>query len=129
MKKSITILLVTSIFTLLSALVLNACKKDVTAVPKPTVFVCDTTTISFINDVKPIFEQNCSTPGCHNSGTNQSGVTLETYSQISGSISYTIDLIKHTTGFIPMPPSPAEKLHDTIIAKIECWIEAGTPNN
>ena len=128
MNSTIKSLLLVSLLILASFLSLESCKKDVTAKPAPKVFVCDTTTISFATDVLPIFQQNCSTSGCHDAATNTNGFTFENYTQISGGINYAIDLMKHTTGFIQMPYQ-LDKLHDTLIDKIDCWIAAGVPNN
>lgn len=90
---------------------------------------CDTVTVSFSNQVKPIFIQNCATSGCHDAsiaGTYQ----FETYIQISNTshIEPALKAMKHNTNSSPMPKFQP-KLNDSLIGQIECWISQGKQNN
>lgn len=115
--------------------VVSSCTKDksdelITEVVDDTVQTyCDTVTVSFSNQVLPIFIQNCATSGCHDatvSGTYQ----FETHGQISNSfhIAAALSTINHESGFSPMPKFQS-KLHDSLIQQIECWIDQGKLNN
>jgi hypothetical protein len=93
--------------------------------PKPP--GCDTTNVSFNNEVWPIINTNCT--GCHSGGAPQGNVSLENYDDIvvaanNGSL---LGTIKHEDGWSPMPKGGG-KLADCDIAKIESWVNDGTPN-
>lgn len=112
-----------------------SCKKDkskelITEVENTsTQSYCDTVTVSFSNQVKPIFIQSCATSGCHDAtvaGTYQ----FETYSQISNTahIEAALKAMKHNPSSSPMPKFQP-KLNDSLIGQIECWISQGKQNN
>ncbi len=89
---------------------------------------CDTTNVSYANDVWPVINGNCTS--CHSGGAPQGNVSLEDYDDIvvsadNGSLLCTI---KHENGCSPMPKGGG-KLGDCDIAKIEKWVNNGTPNN
>ncbi|HXS36905.1 MAG TPA: hypothetical protein VN721_09400 [Flavipsychrobacter sp.] len=92
---------------------------------------CDTTrTISFSNDVLPIFLQNCALSGCHDEATAQYGFMLDNYAHVfnvvqSGRL---VGCITHSNGYIAMPQN-ANKLPECQIETIIRWINEGTPNN
>jgi len=95
---------------------------------------CDTMNVSFSTDIAPIIENNCAFTGCHGTPEN-SGFTMNNYSEISSKAQEPVFLaaIKHE-GPNPMPRKQpnkpeANKLPDSTILKLECWIEAGTPDN
>jgi hypothetical protein len=83
---------------------------------------CNSATISFASEVKPIIDSKCATnSGCHASGSSRG--TYTTYSQISsdkGRISSTIK-----NGSMPQNGSLTTNQKNTIL----CWIENGAPNN
>jgi uncharacterized membrane protein len=84
---------------------------------------CTTISATYKNDVSPIMTNNCSTPSCHNSA-NAGGVTLLTYDQTFAKV----DRIKQRVLIDKtMPPSGA--LNPSEISIIQCWINAGAPNN
>ena len=89
--------------------------------------VCDTLDVTFSDDVYPIIDRNCL--GCHYAG-NSIGIELETYSDIvalagQGRLQ---GAIKHLPGYEPMPRG-GDKLDDCSIAKIDIWINQGSPQN
>jgi hypothetical protein len=88
--------------------------------------ICDTTDVTYSGAVLPVIDRNCN--NCHFAG-NSTGVDLETYINIktaadNGSL---LGSIKHQPGYTPMPLNG--KLDDCTIAKLEKWINDGTPNN
>ena len=78
-------------------------------------------------DIKPIYDANCATSGCHISQYHSSGIDLSTY---SGSASANNDAIlgsvEHDAGYSAMPKN-AGKLTDTQIKKIYCWMQNNKP--
>ncbi len=89
---------------------------------------CDTSNVTFTNDVFPVMQINC--VSCHNTNNTTAGVNLSDYNNIkryaeSGSL---LGTIKHLPGFSPMPPS-GPKLDDCTILKIEVWVEQELNNN
>jgi hypothetical protein len=108
MKNSIYSILL-AIFTIAVA----SCTKDKVEgdVPYPEVICSDT--ISFNNDVLPKIQNNCT--GCHDNQNISSN-----YAAIIGSMK--------GTGFQLMPQGgPA--LPDSVIQKIQCWVNQGMKNN
>lgn len=74
--------------------------------------------ISLENDIMPIFSTNCS--GCHSSQSPK----LVSKDDIINSASSALSAIK-----AGRMPKGGPKLSDAKIAQIECWINAGKPNN
>ena len=88
-----------------------------------TAIDCTTISSKFTADVMPIITSTCATPSCHNS-TGVGGVVLQTYDQIKAKIDRINQrvLIDKT-----MPPNGA--LTSSELNIIQCWINAGAPNN
>lgn len=113
-----------------------SCKKDksnevIEDVVVPGVLTyCDTVTVSFSNQVQPIFIQNCSTSGCHDAATAESGYVFESHNQLSdhNNMGPALETIKHNPNFVPMPYFQ-DKLDDSLVQQIECWIAQGKLNN
>ncbi|MBK8556429.1 MAG: cytochrome c [Lewinellaceae bacterium] len=112
MKKTILPLIATVLFSL------AACKKEST---------CDTSNITYTNSVKAIFEQNCSSSGCHDSGSINGSLASYTDALQMTQQGRMIGAIKHQSTFAAMPQG-ASKLDDCTINQIEAWITGGTPN-
>jgi hypothetical protein len=91
---------------------------------------CDTLDHSFSQDVEPIFSNNCATSGCHASGTGAGGIVLETHSEIESETKNgnVLCAIRHESGCSNMP-SGGSQLSQKKIQRIECWAEAGYPND
>jgi cytochrome c553 len=89
---------------------------------------CDTTNVSFSNDVFPIIDNNCL--ACHGTGSPPLGISLTSYSEIKhvASSSRFLGAIKHQQGYTPMPQN-APKLSDCKIATLEAWVNDGMPDN
>jgi hypothetical protein len=90
---------------------------------------CNTTSVSFINDIQPILANSCLS--CHNTLSSiGGGIILEGHAAV---LRYANDAslvgsVKHSSGYSAMPQS-ASKLDDCKISKIEAWVQAGSPNN
>ncbi|MFK8005642.1 MAG: hypothetical protein AB8H03_04695 [Saprospiraceae bacterium] len=115
------------VIVLFFCLHLGGCYYDVEEELYPTI-ECSTTDLSFQADILPIIDNNCF--GCHDAASNFGGVTLEGYDQLKTYVNNNelLGVIKHESGFSPMPKNAA-KLLDCEIEKIEAWITNGAPNN
>jgi hypothetical protein len=110
-----------------------SCTKEKSVMPDDTISpktqitqeLCDTTPASFSADINPIIQASCAIPGCHNT-TGAAGIKLTNYSEIKSQaeLNRFLSSIKHESGFSNMPKS-ANKLADSTITKIECWINNG----
>lgn len=89
---------------------------------------CDTSNISFAQNIKPIIRTKCT--GCHSTSTPLGGVILETHAQIkaSGTNGSLMGTILNKPNYNLMPPSGG-KLPDCEIVKIRKWIDNGMLNN
>ncbi len=96
-------------------------------------------TVSFNNDIIPIFNSNCSFSGCHSSASHSGGLTLEAtvaYSQLLNSGSGYVDTLNPELSLLysrlisasnPMPPNA--KLNDCSKQLILKWIQQKAKNN
>lgn len=105
----------------------SACYYDVEEELYPTT-ECETNEVTYSAVVLPIIDNNCY--ACHDAANNFGGIILESYEELkpyvdNGSL---LSVIRHESGFSPMPKNRA-KLLDCDIAKIEEWINQGAPNN
>ena len=92
---------------------------------------CDTTSaVSYSTDIRPILDQNCSTPNCHSTLVKAGGFNLEDFAPTKDAVlgSRFMGTINHTSGFSPMPKG-GTKLSDCDINKFQRWADAGAPNN
>ena len=103
-------------------IVFTSCTKDKVSdlLPYPDIVCSDS--VSFSNVVFPIIQNNCA--GCHD---NQNGYTFTNHQNISSNYAAIIGSMKGT-GFQLMPQGgPA--LPDSVIQKIQCWVNQGMKNN
>ena len=118
----------------LSTLLFSQCTKDKSSpLPKEnnnpnTLTYCDTVTVSFSSQIQPIFTQNCSTSGCHDSNSASAGYTTDSYTEIKNNADIFMKTIKHENGVSAMPKFQP-KLADSLITQLECWIAQGKLNN
>ena len=95
----------------------------------PEIEICDTTFVSFSEQIIPILTNNCFT--CH-SNLNASdfgvGISLEDYEDVASSSTQIVGAINHAEDF-PQMPKNRNKLDTCLINTIEAWINQGTLNN
>lgn len=104
----------------------SSCNKDQVAID-PVVSDCPDT-ISFVQTIEPLIQQNCSTSGCHNAASSSAGINLVGYLNINAFAEVSLNTMKHAPGVTPMPfGSP--KLADSLIQQFDCWIKQGKLNN
>ncbi len=97
------------------------CKKD-----EPLKYDCTGLTPTYTVDIKPIFDANCVSSGCHNSGSKRAGYDLSSYSgakSASGKKAL-MGSIQHLKGYSNMPRGKS-KLSNEQLKTISCWIENG----
>jgi hypothetical protein len=89
---------------------------------------CDTTNISYADDVLPILVNRCY--ACHENGLAGGGILLNNYDNTKIWIDNgrLLGSIKQEPGFSPMPKD-AGKIPDCEIDKIEAWVRIGAPDN
>jgi hypothetical protein len=115
---------------ILFLMIIPSCLKEKAISPES----CSLKVYSFQNDVWPIIQTNCAISGCHGANPN-APFTMLNYGQVDTAVRFygLLRAIKHE-GPIPMPridpfQPAANKLPDSTIRKIECWIEQGIQNN
>jgi len=88
---------------------------------------CDTLRgITYTKDIKPIYDANCNTSGCHNARDFRmtGGYNLSDYDNASGNTNETLLCAINRTGCQPMPKGGA-KLSACTIKKIQTWADSG----
>ena len=102
--------------------------------------------VSFSEDIQPIFNGNCALSGCHDSGTQESGVNLSSYEAALNSVGVQygteiIDpgnpnnspIVDKISSENPQQgermPLNAQPLSDAEIDSIIAWIDDGAPDN
>lgn len=98
--------------------------------PSPGTVVCDTTTVTYTDDIKPIFEAKCNTPGCHDAGAIAGGYNFTTQAgiQVPALNGRIVGCINWASGFSAMPKG-LPKLQQCEIDKITRWVNQGALNN
>lgn len=91
---------------------------------------CDTTGMSYQNDIVPILSANCYTCHGENSNSGSMGIVLEGHSNIKprADAGTLMGVITHSSGFPAMPKDGA-KLSECNINKIRSWVENGALDN
>lgn len=109
-------------------LLLNSCYYDNVEDLYPQPPSCDTTNITYTDDVLPLINSQCT--ACHSGGAPSGNIVLETYDDIVASVNNggLMGTIRHESNWSPMPKNGA-KLDDCTILKLEIWIDEGMQNN
>lgn len=106
---------------------LAGCTSEMADPPAPS---CNTPeTVSFRDDVAPVFRNNCLT--CHNNNDQIGSISLEGYENVKQVVASNrlLGAISHTPGFSPMPQGGIRKLDNCAIQVIRKWIDNGTLDN
>jgi uncharacterized membrane protein len=69
-------------------------------------------------------QSKCSYSGCHDAGTGAGGVVLENHTQVAASAGRI-----NQRCIIDKSMPPGTPLSSNEIFALQCWINAGTPNN
>lgn len=112
-----------------SLMIISACSNDK--------IVSKEETVSFEQEVLPIFQSNCAKSGCHDSQTKEKNFDLSSYTGImansKGIVAGDYENSKIYTSMISfgpdlMPPSPQEPIKDAQLYTIALWIKQGANN-
>lgn len=115
----------TVVFLLSSLLFsIQSCAKDKVQ-PAPLDSTC-ADTISFVNDILPIMESNCTI--CHNSNNPSAGYDLSTHAGVIQNLGKVLGSVRQDGSALSMPQG-GNKIADISIQKINCWINQGAKNN
>lgn len=101
--------------------------------------------VSYAQDIQPIFNGNCTFSGCHDSGSQTSGVNLSSYNDAINSVGSTyekkiiqagdpagsplVDKIEPNPDRGAQMPRGRAPLENAEIDSIRAWIEDGAPDN
>jgi hypothetical protein len=108
----------------LIALTLSGCYYDneQDLYPQQTSTTSTNNVVTYSNDIQPLIASKCASSSCH--ATNAQPPDLSNYDKLKANITRVkVRAIDQRT----MPA--AGPLSNTEIAKIQSWIDAGTPNN
>ena len=89
---------------------------------------CDTSNVSYTQDVLPILVNNCYV--CHDNANRQGGIVLEGYDQLKVQVDNgrLVGAIRRNPGFSPMPQG-APALPDCFVDQIAQWVTDGALDN
>jgi uncharacterized membrane protein len=85
---------------------------------------CSSVDSKFSTAINPLMQSKCAYSGCHDAGTAEAGVVLENHTQVAA----TAGRINQRC-IIEKTMPPGSPLTSTEIAALQCWINAGSPNN
>ena len=91
--------------------------------------VCETSGLTYNNDIAAIINNNCVNAGCHDSNAAANAtfpMTDFAETEIAVGFDRIVGAINHTTGFSPMPRG-GDMLDQCVIDKITQWIADGAP--
>lgn len=118
---------------IMMSLAVTSCYYDNEEYLYPNAQPCDTTNVSFSENVWPVISESCA--GCHGGNAPAGNIPLENYQEVvnaaqipAGQYGSLIGVIKHAPGNSPMPQN-GNKLSDCKISQIEAWIAGGMPDN
>jgi len=101
---------------------------------------CDPDSVYFLNTIQPLINSNCAIPGCHDAGTAEDGVILDTYANIintgdvrpgdpSDSELFEVLVETDPDKLMPPPGSGVGPLTPDQIMAIFTWIQQGALEN
>ena len=81
--------------------------------------------VSYLNDIKPIMSNHC--VSCHSSKNPNGGYDLTNYDGLTKNVSKVLGSMKQDGTVESMPQG--YKVADSLIQKLNCWINQGFKNN
>ena len=110
------------------AIFMQSCYYDNVEDLYPQLPECDTANVTYSKSIWPVINSNCT--GCHGGNAPAGNTRLENYNDISSAANNgsLLGTIRHENGWSPMPKGGG-KLNNCDIAKIETWVNQGTPDN
>ena len=92
--------------------------------PNTTNLDCTTVSAKYSTDIAPIMQTKCATSGCHNASSSAAGIVLQTHAQVASKANQIKQACIVNKSMPPAGPLPIAEQN-----AIQCWINAGTPNN
>ena len=91
---------------------------------------CDTTNISYSNDLRPLLDESCAYVGCHAGNSPSAQLDLTDYQDVkriadNGQLVNRISRPSGDPGLMP----PGGRLGMCSIEQIEAWVASGAPQN
>ncbi|MBI1288929.1 MAG: hypothetical protein GC178_15280 [Flavobacteriales bacterium] len=86
---------------------------------------CDTSAVTFANDIMPMIQGNCVSGGCHMAGGTGNGI-FENYSEVKAKVDNG-SMMQRVVVAQDMPPGGG--LTSCQISQMQAWILNGAPNN
>jgi uncharacterized membrane protein len=141
-------LTIISLFVISSLLLPYSCKHDpefigitepvdTTGNGNNTGTQCSPDTVYFVQQVLPMFQSSCAMSGCHDAGSHEEDIVLDSYQTIMATGGIKVNnptdskiykqMLK--TGEDQMPPSPASPMTTAQLNLISKWIGQGAKNN
>lgn len=115
MKKNIFVF-ISSLFVLLLAT--SGCVNNKLENLKPS---CDTSNISFLTSIKPVFEAKCYS--CHEGRFPSAGIDLRDEVYVSANAELIMKTVRYDAGVVGMPVG--ERLPDCQVKRFEIWVKEG----
>lgn len=115
-----------SLFILIIAF--SSCTYDKEEKNKMVVLACDTNNVRFSAEIKSVLEANCLS--CHGGNAEGgAGIQLNNYDEIKSYVDQNRFLESMTRTGSDYMPRGGDRLSDSKIEQIRCWIKKGAPNN
>jgi hypothetical protein len=115
----------------LLAISIFSCVKDEGRLAKPVnpataQTLCDSLNVKYSTVIQPMMVSNCATIGCHDGFGGSGPGDLNTYATlqamyINGTLNNRVIVLKDMPSTGPLP--------DSLIQRLQCWMDAGAPNN
>ena len=89
---------------------------------------CTGMTPGYTADIKPILDASCATSDCHSGSKPSAGIGLADYTDAAASSTNKnfLGAVQQLSGYTKMPKG-ADKLSDSQIKLITCWVQSGSP--
>lgn len=117
------------LFVLATIFIVNSCSKDKGSIPEETTLslsLCDSLNVKYADTISTIIATHCTSLGCHVSGGPGNGL-LGSYAGLKAKVDNGALKNRVITPQGNMPPSDPLSAADK--QKIQCWLDAGAPNN
>jgi hypothetical protein len=84
--------------------------------------------VTYAKSISPIMQTYCTMHGCHIAGNSAAPYDLTTYTAVQAQVSSGALKARVIDGNPTFMPNPAG-IPDSLKSKIQCWLDAGSPNN
>ena len=113
-------------FTVMVIMIAVGCtnNKEELLYPNATNLDCTTISAKYSTDIAPIMQTKCATAGCHNASSSAAGIILQTHAQVASKANQIKQVCIVNKSMPPAGPLPVAQQN-----AIQCWINAGAPNN